>query len=321
MILLKNRYLLCLELLLLGYGVTFLAVVVFENYSMRLFLLGPLIFGCLVVTVIRKHPSEDFPDWFKSFAFAAMILPAGLMCLILLVMLFTGFEGAICLLMALPLVAGAVVVGGALAFWMDMLTKSGSRLLAMIWFVTCLLIFVFLWSEAQASNDSLLKVSTTIEIDASPETVWRNVIAFELLPEPEEWLFKTGIAYPIQARIEGEGVGAIRYCEFSTGSFVEPITVWDAPHLLAFDVTENPEPMKELSPWGDINPSHIEGYMVSRKGQFELERLPGDRTRLTGTTWYEHGLGPEWYWTLWSDWIIHKIHLRVLGHIKVLSES
>ena len=48
--------------------------------------------------------------------------------------------------------------------------------------------------------------------------------------------FKTGLAYPLRARLVGAGVGAVRHCEFTTGAFVEPITVWDAPHRLAFDV-------------------------------------------------------------------------------------
>ena len=39
-------------------------------------------------------------------------------------------------------------------------------------------------------------------------------------------------------------------------------------------------------------------------------------TRLEGTTWYQHGLWPSQYWRLWSDAIIHKIHLRVLRHIR-----
>ena len=61
------------------------------------------------------------------------------------------------------------------------------------------------------------------------------------------------MACPISAEIEGKGVGAVRHCIFTTGAFVEPITVWDEPNTLAFDVTEQPPPMKELSPY-DIRP-------------------------------------------------------------------
>ncbi len=42
---------------------------------------------------------------------------------------------------------------------------------------------------------------------------------------------------------------------------------------------------------------------------------------LCGSTLYHHGLWPASYWRLWSDPIIHRIHDRVLRHIKTLTES
>jgi hypothetical protein len=42
---------------------------------------------------------------------------------------------------------------------------------------------------------------------------------------------------------------------------------------------------------------------------------------LEGTNWYHHHLWPADYWQLWSDHIIHTIHLRVLNHVKHLSEA
>jgi hypothetical protein len=68
------------------------------------------------------------------------------------------------------------------------------------------------------------------------QDVWREVIAFSPIPEPQEFMFRLGVAYPMNAKITGEGVGAIRYCNFSTGSFVEPITHWEEHKRLAFDV-------------------------------------------------------------------------------------
>ena len=79
--------------------------------------------------------------------------------------------------------------------------------------------------------------------------------------------------------------------------------------------------MKEWTFYSDIHPPHLEGYLVSRRGQFLLTRLPDGRTQLEGTTWYEHGLWPSEYWRVWSDKIIHAIHLRVLKHVKQLAEA
>jgi hypothetical protein len=163
-------------------------------------------------------------------------------------------------------------------------------------------------------------VRTSVVVDAPPPVVWRHVISFPKLAPPREALFRAGVAYPIRARIVGHGVGAVRYCVFSTGAFVEPITVWDAPHVLRFDVTAQPRPMRELSPWGDIRPPHLDHFLVARRGEFRLEPLGDGRTLLEGTTWYSNRMWPTRYWQLWSDALIHRIHLRVLRHISRLSE-
>jgi len=49
--------------------------------------------------------------------------------------------------------------------------------------------------------------------------------------------------------------------------------------------------------------------------------MPGGRTLLQGTSWYQHGLWPAEYWRWWSDAIIHRIHMRVLNHVRDLSEA
>jgi hypothetical protein len=90
---------------------------------------------------------------------------------------------------------------------------------------------------------------------------------------------------------------------------------------LRFSVTENPPPMKEWSFYDDVQPPHLHGFMLSRAGEFALEDLPAHRTRLLGTTWYEHNLWPAGYWRLWSDYLVHCIHLEVLNHVRCLAEK
>ena len=101
---------------------------------------------------------------------------------------------------------------------------------------------------------------------------------------------------------------------------MEPIEVWDESRLLRFRVSESPAPMAEWSPYGQIAPKHLHGYLVSKRGQFQLTPMPNGHTLVEGTTWYQHGLWPEAYWRWWSDAIIHRIHLRVLNHIRQLAE-
>jgi hypothetical protein len=175
--------------------------------------------------------------------------------------------------------------------------------------------------ESRAPAPVEHRVVTERVIAAAPDVVWHSVVSFSELPPPREWLFRTGVAYPVRARIHGSGVGAIRHCEFSTGAFVEPITAWDAPRRLAFDVTEEPVPMQEWSPYRHVYATHLMHYFRSRRGEFLLTALPGGRTRLVGSTWYTLEVEPNAYWCLYADAIVHAIHGRVLDHVSSLAEE
>jgi hypothetical protein len=79
--------------------------------------------------------------------------------------------------------------------------------------------------------------------------------------------------------------------------------------------------MHELSLCADVLPRHLHGYLVSKRGQFRLTRLAGNRALLEGTSWYQYGLWPAEYWRWWSAAIIRRIHMRVLNHIRTLAEA
>ena len=232
-------------------------------------------------------------------------------------LLLFALEGFICIAMAIPLMLPLGALGALIGKTIADSTRRPSReLMAVV-----LLLPVLAAAESRLSHTTEYEVMTAVEIDASPEVVWEHVIDFPDLPPPREWYFRVGIACPQRARIIGEGVGATRYCEFTTGTFVEPITVWEPGRRLAFDVTDQPAPMFELSPYRHIHPPHLDGYLRSNRGEFLLIALPDGRTRLEGRTWYEFDMFPQTYWTLWSQLLIHRIHRRVLLHVKQLAEG
>jgi hypothetical protein len=222
--------------------------------------------------------------------------------------------------MAAPLALVLAGIGGSVGY---VLQRRSWRPLEKNALLGALLLSVptLMGAESTRSPDSrLLTVRTVVEIDAPPEEVWQRVIAFTELPEPREWLFRLGFAYPRRAALHGRGVGAVRECVFSTGSFVEPIDVWDEPQRLGFSVATQPPPMQEGTLYSDLHPAHLDDYLRSERGQFLLAPIGGGRTRLEGTTWYRHQIWPAAYWRLWSDPIIRRIHMRVLAHIKQLAE-
>jgi hypothetical protein len=278
-------------------------------YGASLFLGTPFLMGVVTAFLFnRKHPG-GVRDTLQVVAMT-LALTAG-------VIFILGSEGAICLVMAFPLSLVVGAMGGLLGRRIA-LAQPGSMGQAAL---SVIALPLSSFALPGGSPPALREVSSSIEISATPEVVWRNVIAFPPIPEPEAFLFKAGIAYPRSARIVGTGVGAVRYCVFSTGAFVEPITAWEPGRRLSFDVVESPPPMQEWSIYSRVSPPHLDGYLASRRGEFRLIPLPGGRTRLEGSTWYQLRIAPQGYWALMSDYLIHRIHQRVLTHIQREAEA
>ncbi len=295
------------------FGFAWLGASIFQDYGWSIFVGLPFCMGFLSSLI---YSFRDERSLARCIAVANTTV-----ALVGLGFLIFALEGVICLVMAAPIAFGIATIGGAMGYavqrnfwWRDQPANL---------FCSAILIVPLAMGLEHAAPPALplLKVQSSVIINAPVEKVWGNVVSFSELPPPDEMIFKLGVAYPIRAEIYGCGVVAVRHCNFSTGPFVEPIEVWDEPHLLKFSVTENPEPMQEWTPYRDVHPAHLDGYLESRAGQFRLVPLGNGRTLLEGTTWYHHHLWPADYWQLWSDHIIHTIHLRVLNHVKQLSEK
>lgn len=292
---------------------TLFGVKVLKNYGWGLFVGVPFLIGFLSSAVYNQGGPRRLWDS-MSVAVLGTIL-AG--CC----MLVFAIEGIICMLMALPIAAPVAMIGGALAH--SMFSQPTSPRPLPQTFGAMLLVLPLLMSGEHAAKLPPIPIAIRSEVvvNAPPQKVWDELIAFAEIPQQREWLFHTGVAYPMRAEIQGHGPGAVRYCVFSTGAFVEPIDRWDEPHRLSFSVRQQPPVMQEWSPF-DIKPPHLaQNYLLSRRGEFLLTALPGGRTRLEGTTWYENRFWPGPYWRVWSDYFIHRIHMRVLEHIKTLAEN
>jgi uncharacterized membrane protein YhaH (DUF805 family) len=297
----------------IGLALVPLGTQVLNTYGWGLFVAIPFVQGAVAAFVYGVSGPRSLWASISVAMLAVAITALGLLALAL--------EGALCIAMATPIALAFAALGALFGHVIQRGTVGRGASAAAI--LMCIAIApAIMGAESIVPRTApIYMVRTSIDIDAAPAVVWRNVIGFRELPPPTELPFRIGIAYPERAHIVGSGVGAIRYCEFSTGAFVEPITVWQPDRKLAFNVSKNPEPMREWSPYGHIDTPHLHGYMTSLRGQFELKALPGGRTRLIGTTWYQHHLWPASYWALWSDAIVHDIHWRVLKHIKTLSEG
>lgn len=307
----KSKFAIVFLTVAIVFTIGFVSIYFLGDYGWTIFVFLPFLIGILPSYLSGKGLELSKKDCY-SLSFTALLFS-------MLLLLICAIEGAICIAMALPIVILIVWLSAYIGYLINNRKSKLGRAHATI--ILALYSLSFLSFDYINEPDEMIPVKTQIVVNAPIEKVWDNVVTFDTIPEPKEFFFKTGIAYPQNATINGKGVGAIRYCNFTTGSFVEPITIWDEPNLLQFTVGSQPEPMKEWNPFWDIHPPHMDGYFKSYKGQFKLERIGNNVTLLEGTTWYKVDIYPQFYWKTWANAIIHKIHSRVLEHIKSESEK
>lgn len=305
----KKTWALILTTAILASAITVFQTEYWGSYGFVTFLFVPLLIGLIPIYFLDENEPIR-----KS---QVVIIGLTTLSIFSIILVLIGIEGMICIAMAAPIGTIITLFGSFIAYILRKNRKKEKGLTTTLIMLTTLSLFSYVDKN---STLSLNEAKTSIVVEANINTVWNNVITFPKLSEPKEYLFKTGISYPIEATIAGKGKGAIRYCKFNTGDFIEPITEWNEPNLLAFNVDQQPLPMKELSMY-DIDAPHLHDYFLSKKGQFKLTKLSNNRTLLEGTTWYTHNIRPEFYWKLWSNYIIHRIHLRVLENIKSNSEK
>jgi uncharacterized membrane protein YhaH (DUF805 family) len=299
---------------LLGVIVTWGTLRFAGNYGLTLFISLPFVMGYLAVVIYGRTQQADSGDVLGVVSLSLLLTCAGITAI--------AVEGIICLLMATPLAWLMAMFGGFLAMFIHGRANSPQATPSMFAMMLVSLPVLLGVEHVAPPPVPRFQVHTTIEIAAPPEVVWKRLIEFPPLTTATEWPFRLGIAYPIEARITGEGLTADRECRFSTGSFKEPILAWEPGKHFAFAVSDEPLLMKETSPYKNIHVRHLEDHdFQPERADFILVRLPNGGTRLEGTTTYQNKMWPAMYWRLWTDAIIHSIHNRVFHHVKDLAEA
>ncbi|MDB5120712.1 MAG: hypothetical protein JWN56_1930 [Sphingobacteriales bacterium] len=214
-------------------------------------------------------------------------------------------EGAICLLIVSPLIFGFMITG---AFTGRAMFKKNNQNLN----VSILsLLFVLFIADSLSVHQYENLVSDEIVINAPPEKVWKNVVAFEKIKEKNKfWLFQAGMPAPMATTVEGYYKGAGRKCIFSNGYiFDEKIVTYSPNHDLTFDIIGQPKDPE------------IMGHIDIIRGQFLLKDNGNGTTTVIGNSWYKLYVFPVWYYDIWAKSITRNVHLRVMDHIKALSEK
>lgn len=214
-------------------------------------------------------------------------------------------EGVLCLLIVSPLIFAFIITGAFLG--RTMFRKNNQRLNVSVFS----LLFVVFVTDSLSEHNYVNLVADEMVINATPEQIWKHVVAFDKIEKKDNyWLFQIGMPSPSQTTVTGHYKGAGRKCIFSNGYiFDEKIVTYEPNKDLTFDIIGQP-----LDP-------EIMGHIDILRGQFLLKDNGNGTTTLIGKSWYRLHVFPIWYYDIWAKSITRNVHLRVMEHIKVLSEK
>ncbi len=295
-----------------GGGLTVLAVllgaVIFGSYGYIMFIASPFLIGAVAAFIGNRERDLGLGPTL-SMVFAATVLGG-------VALIATALEGVVCIVLAAPIGVAFAAVGGLYGRAAALRSKGRAGPA----YAVAVLPLLF-GGESLLPPRADFETVQTIEVDAPPARVWQAVLHMDQIDEPLALPFRLGVAYPLRAEIQGEGVGAVRLGDFSTGTARERITAWEPERKLAFMVESDIPPMHELSPYPNVRTPHLEGYFVTGETSFELQPLPGGRTLIVEHSAHSLRLDPVLYWLPLARWIVTTNNARVLAHLKHQSEA
>lgn len=270
----------------------------FAVMTLAFLLLVPFVLGALTVASVR-HPSiayRVFAPWIP-------------MTLVVLASALIGWEGSICIIMAMPVLLVFASVGGLIG-GMSSLHRWGVR--------PALIALPFVVSPLESRLSApirLVETVTSIDIAAPVGAVWPLVTSVDSIQPAEQRpaLFtRLGFPAPVSATITGSGVGAIRQARFERGLvFTETVTHWEPERLLGFTIDPNTEsiPPTTLDPHVTIGGPFFDVLT----GTYELEsRDNGRSTHLILRSRHRVSTRFNIYSVWWADRIMASIQWNIL---------
>jgi len=303
----------------LGCGLMWLSLGVFESYGPTLFCLSP-VFCSFTAVILHRWARPEAGGRIWPVAWAVVGVMAMLASMVFL--LASGGEGLICVAMALPFALLMALVGAALGQAVVNLDGRPNPL-PMLTAVLVLYPAAQEYEARTAEAPTPHLVRSQLVVNAPPARVWAVLMQPVAYPPASGW-FRAGVVYPTRTAFALDSATGQRtlVCHYSQGNARLPVVAWEPGRALTFAVPppHMPAPMRELSPYPQIHAPHLHGYFQVDSGTFRLRPLPGGRTVLEARTVYRHAIGPRTYWQLWSDYLLDAMHTQVLATLKTQAE-
>ena len=274
----------------------------------------PFALGALSVGIGRWTGSDN---WLKH----VLIGPSIALTLGLVITLLARIEAIFCIIMAIPILYPAAMLGGLIAHWLLPRNAKDTRL-----YISFAVFLPFIAAQVESTLNwptEIKSIRNTITIDAPAEVIWKEIASVPAI-EPEKirdrWIYRIGFPKPIAATLDREGVGGIRTATFERDvSFFEIIKEWDYPRRLAFTIEADPE----FIPHTAFDQHIIVGgrFYDVLDGIYEIEPISATRTRLHLTSHHRLSTRFNAYAGWWSERIMDEIQGSILEVIRERAEE
>lgn len=216
-------------------------------------------------------------------------------------------EGTICMIMASPLILLILSISAIVG---NLVTKRKQSVIVNV-MVAPIILILAVNNIQNPSAPMAEKVSSSIVIHAPVEYVWRYVVSQPENNSPSQyWLWDIGMPMPLHSATKLPKIGELRLCFFSN-------------HLFYTSRIESIIPQKFLSYTviSQIQDPEIFQHLQFIRGEIALKSNADGTTTVTNTGLYHLLIHPTDYFNLWAKDVASHVQLRILDHIRDLSES
>jgi len=268
----------------------------------------PFALGCISVYIDELQRPRKVWTW--------IFMPWLPMVAALMVLLLVMLEGLICIVMLLPVGLLLASLGGVAGGMSARFVRSQRARRVTMTCIALLPLLAHPWEKQALYQWETRRVESAIDIQASPELIWRNI---ERVPAirgeelPPSWAHAVGFPDPVEATLSHEGVGGVRNASFTGGVlFIETVDVWEPGRRLGFTIAAQPIPPKTLDEHVTVGGE----YFDVLRGEYQLETLAPGVIRLHLSSQHRVSTDFNWYAHFWTDAVMSDVQKRILRVIQ-----
>lgn len=218
--------------------------------------------------------------------------------------LLFAIEGFICVVFWLPAYLALTALGGVVA---RAVAQRRRRRQSVTFGVVLALPYCLAVAEQHVPTQLQVRsVATRIDIQASPNAVWEEIVDVPLITEAEQgfaWSHWIGFPRPLSARTSARALGALREARFERGVvFYERVTRYEPENALEFSIKADARtiPRDALDEHVTLGGPHFDVL----QGAYRIEPLANGIVRLHLSS--EHRLSTHFngYAATWSDFVM-----------------